>query len=78
MPSVTDSALAEVDMSPTSADLVPSVSDRALAQVDTPSPSDVPALDLTHHDENSDDDDTGDCCFFGKPAACHGSQTCIP
>lgn len=60
VPSVTDSALAEVDMPSASADLVPSVSDSALAQVDIPSLPDVPALDLTQPDENGDDDDMGD------------------
>ena len=60
VPSLTDSALAEVDMPPASRDPVPSVSDSVLAQVDVPSPCDVPALDLTQPDENSDDDEMGD------------------
>ena len=60
VPSVTDSALAEVDIPPASLDPVPSVSDSVLAQVDVPSPSDVPALDLTQPDENGDDDEMGD------------------
>lgn len=59
VPSVTDSALAEMDMPPASADPVPSVSESVLAQVDVPPPSDVPALVLTP-DENSDDDAMGD------------------
>ena len=60
VPSVTDSALAEVDMSLASADPVPSISDSALAQVDIPPLPDVPALDLTQPDGNGDDDDMGD------------------
>ena len=60
VPSLTDSTLAEVDMPPASRDPVPSVSDSVLAQVDVPSPCDVPALDLTQPDENSDDDEMGD------------------
>lgn len=46
--------------SPTPASAVPSVSDSVLAQLDVPSPSDVPPLDLTQPDENSDDDEMGD------------------
>ena len=60
MPSVSDSALAEVDMPPASVDPVPSVSDSVLAQVDVPSPSDAPVLDLAQPDEKSDDEETGD------------------
>ena len=57
VPSVTDSALTELDMPPASADPVPSVSDSVLAQVDVPHPSDDPVL---ARDENSDDDEMGD------------------
>ena len=60
VPSISDSALAEVAMPPASPELMPSVSDSALAQVVLPSPSDGPALDLAQPDENSDDDDMGD------------------
>ena len=64
-PSVSDSALAEVDMPSVPADPPPSVPDSALAQVEILSPSGAPASDLATpdekgDDENSDDDDMGD------------------
>ena len=64
-PSVSDSALAEVDMPSAPADPPFSVLDSALAQVEIPSPSGAPASDLAtpdekRDDENSDEDDMGD------------------
>ena len=60
VPSVSDSALAEVEIPSASVDLVPSVPDSVLAHVDMPSSLDAPVLDRTNPDENGDHDDMGD------------------
>lgn len=59
-PSVSVPLFSGDQASPTPVSAVPSVSDSVLAQLDVPSPSDVPPLDLTQPDENSDDDEMGD------------------